>query len=148
MSSRSNPFEELERLMERMSRPFGEAPTAWHGDAPMPALSGDADAMPIDVVTTDDEYVVTVDLPGFGRDDVDVRVNDDTLRITAEREREFDEAGAEYVRRERRHERASRSIELPEAVDASSVSAKMDSGVLTVRVPRAELEDSREIEIA
>lgn len=111
----------------------------------MPAGGEDVDAMPIDVVTTD-EYVVAVDLPGFGRDDVDVRVNDDTLRVTVEREREFDEESAEYVRRERRHERAPRCIELPEQVDASSVSAKMDDGVLAVRVPRAELAGSREIE--
>lgn len=147
MSSRSDPFEELERLMERMSRQFEEASTPWRPTESVPMLGGGVDAMPMDVATTDDEYVVTVDLPGFDRDDVEVRVTDDTLHITAERERELDEEAADFVRRERSFERASRSIDLPESVDADAVSARMRSGVLTVRVPRLELDESKRIEI-
>jgi HSP20 family protein len=147
MSSSNNPFEELERLFERMNRQFEEVSQSWGRSTPMAEWRSDEESMALDLVEHDDEFVVTVDLPGFERDDVDLRVTDKTLRITAEREEKTDEEDAEYVRHERRQRRASRSVRLPEEVVKDEVSAKMRNGVLTVTLPRMEVEESKRIEI-
>lgn len=124
MSSRRNPFDELERLFEGMNKnlaPF--EPSFDHG-------------VPIDVVSTDDQYVVTADLPGYEKDDIDVRLSGDTLTVGAERETEREEESSEYVRRERSAERVSRTVRLPEPVDEESTSAAYNNGVLTVTLQK------------
>jgi HSP20 family protein len=143
MSTSGNPFDELERLFERMSRQFDEATGMWNAENPF----GRMESMSIDLVEADGEFVVTADLPGFERDDVDVQVTDHTLRIEAEHEEATEEREADYLRRERRHESMHRSIRLPDDVDKEAVEARMKNGVLTVTLPRLEAEEARSIEI-
>lgn len=147
MSSRSNPFEELEHLFERMSRQFDDATRMWETESPFGQLSGEMKSMSIDLVESDDEFVVTADLPGFERDEVEIQVTDHTLRIEAEHEEVTEESEEEYLRRERRHESMRRSIRLPDEVDKEGVSARMKNGVLTVTLPRLEAEEARSIDI-
>ncbi|WP_435348889.1 Hsp20/alpha crystallin family protein [Haloarchaeobius sp. HRN-SO-5] len=148
MSSRRNPFEELERLFDRMGRQFEEASRSWETDYPFDWWSSDFESMAIDLVEHDDEFVVTVDLPGFERDDVDIEVTNHTLRIEAEREEATEEVEEErYLRHERSHEATHRSIRLPDEVDADNVTATMNNGVLTIALPRVESEESRKIDI-
>ena len=146
MNERTNPFEELERLFDRMSRQFGEASTRWGGIEPFQGTSP-LESMAVDLVEHDEEFVVSVDLPGYERDDVDIQVTNHTLRIDAEREAAVDEAEENYIRRERRHESMQRSIQLPDEVDAENVAATMKNGVLTITMPKLEGEAARQIEI-
>ena len=147
MSTRGNPFTELEQLFERMSRQFDDATHMWESDGPLARLTTDARAMAIDLVERDEEFVATVDLPGFERDDVDIRVTDHTLRIDAEREDHLDRTGERVLRHERHHESAQRSIRLPEEVDTDNVHATMNRGVLTITLPKLEIEQATTIEI-
>lgn len=147
MSQRTNPFEEIERLFDRMSRQFEEAQQSWETESPLSRWSKAFEEMSIDVVEHDDEFVVTVDLPGFERDDVDITVTNHTLRISADREEETATEGERYLRRERRHESAERSIQLPDEVDTDAVTASMQNGVLTITLPKHEVEPAQEIEI-
>ncbi len=147
MSTRNNPFEELERLFERMSRQFEESSRTWGADGPFGQWRAELGSMAIDLVEHDDEFVVTADLPGFERDDVDIRVTDHTLRIEAERDETIEEDEERYLRHERRHRSTKRSIQLPDEVDKDGVSARMKHGVLTVMLPRIEAEDARKIDI-
>jgi HSP20 family protein len=149
MSTRSNPLEELEQFFERMSRRFEETSSDWYGDDPL-GWRQSVEPMALDLVERDGEFVATVDLPGFERDDVDVRVTDHTLRIDAEREtrsEEEEEEAERYVRRERRRESAHRSLRLPAEVDAESVTARMENGVLVVTLPKREVEEAHDIAI-
>ncbi|MFB6142830.1 MAG: Hsp20/alpha crystallin family protein [Halorientalis sp.] len=146
MSMRSNPFEEIERFFERMSRQFEEASQSWESDGPMAQWSR-GKSMAVDLVERDDEFVVTVDLPGFERDDVSIRVTDHTLRIEADHEEVLDEDTEDYIRHERRHESTQRSIPLPEEVDKERVSARMKNGVLTVTLPKVEAEEATQVDI-
>jgi HSP20 family protein len=138
MSSRSNPFEELERMFDRLSRQFDDATRVWGVEEDW-WPTGDRDEMAVDVADAGDEFVVTVDLPGFGRDDVTVEVSDHTLHVEADRDETTEEAeeGA-YLRRERTHRSLSRAIRLPDEVDRENVSARLHNGVLTVTVEKAE----------
>lgn len=147
VSTRGNPFEELERLFERMNRQFGDVSPGSTGRRPFGQLASGGEPMAIDLVEHDEEFVVTVDLPGFERDDVDIRVTDHTLRIDAEHEETTDEDAEQYLRRERRHESTSRSVRLPDAVETGSVTARMNNGVLTITLPKVEGDTARTIDI-
>jgi len=147
MSSRDNPFEELEHLFERMSRQFDDATRMWERESPFGQWSAKMESIAIDLVEEDDEFVVTADLPGFERDDVEIQVTDHTLRIEAEHEAETEEHDEEYLRRERRHESVLRSIRLPDEVDTDGVTARMKNGVLTVTLPRLTADEARTIDI-
>jgi HSP20 family protein len=147
MSTRSNPFEELERLLERMGRQFEESSRTWESEGPSGWLTSEFEEMAVDLVEHDEEFVVVVDLPGFDREDVDIQVTDHTLRIEAEREEDRDEREEQYLRHERRHESVRRSIRLPAEVDTEGVNARMKNGVLTITLPKVEVEEARTIDI-
>jgi HSP20 family protein len=136
---RRNPFDELEEMIERMSRQFeGGVPASF------PGMEGIA----IDVADRDEEYVVTADLPGYESDDIEVTVSEGRLRIAADRESAVDEETAEYIFNERRRESVSRTVRLPEPVDEEAVTAKYTNGVLTITLPKEDVgEDGRQIEI-
>lgn len=131
-------------MMNRMSRQFGGSMGG--GMGPMGDMSqlGGGD-ISMDVADQGDEYVVTADLPGFEKEDIDVTLQGDQLRIEAEHSSETeegDESDGEYLRKERRHQSTSRSVSLPEEVDEESVSAQYRNGVLTVTLPKAAAEES------
>jgi HSP20 family protein len=140
--TRRNPFDELEELFDRMQENVENAARMWDPEEfeaglPRPASAG----MSVDLEDTGDDLVLTGDLPGFETEDIDVRVVDRTLQITAERDEETESDAGEYVRRERRHASVSRSISLPEPVDEADVTATYNNGVLTVRMPKRVSDD-------
>ncbi|MFC3476463.1 Hsp20/alpha crystallin family protein [Halobacterium litoreum] len=134
--ARYSPFEELERIVDEMQTVFEEG-TRRTGAG----LAGIREAeSTLDLVEYDDEYVVTVDLPGYDKADVDVRLDDRRLVVDAEhaeREETEDEEGR-YIRRERRESASMQTVTFPQDVRAENVSARMQNGVLTVTVPKAE----------
>lgn len=149
MSTSRNPFDDLERLFDRMSRQFDDRSRLTDGNGPLARFAPEMEAMPIDLVDRDDEFVATVDLPGFEREDVDIEVTDDELRINAEHESVLDEEDDDgrYLRHERRTTSTRRSIHLPEPIDRDDVHARMTNGVLIVTLPKRELPAGRQIEI-
>lgn len=134
MTSRSNPFDDIERLFDRMSEQFETLEPADLGVA--------GGHLPVDVYDQDDTVVVVADLPGYDSDNIDVTLPDDrTLRVSAERETsEAVEEAGKTVRTERR-ESASRSVRLPAEVDAEGTSARYENGVLTVTLTKPEADD-------
>lgn len=128
------PFDEIERLFDRMGQQFEDASQQWEGLAPQRMASSTAS---IDVVDRDDEFLVTADLPGFEPDDVDLRVVDQTLYLDAERSEHVDVEEESFVRHERSHESISRNVRLPEPVDVDDVTATIEHGVLSVTIPKA-----------
>lgn len=147
MSNRSNPFKEIERLFERMSRQFEEASRSWESGESVDWWSSAFESMAVDLVEHGEKFVATVDLPGFERDEVNVRITDHTLTIDADHEKSAEEEEESYLRRERRHKSLQRSIRLPEEVDTGNVKASMKNGVLTVTLPKLEVKKAETIEI-
>lgn len=142
MTSRSNPFDDIERMFDRLSEQFSSIDPVEVGAG----LTGIA----VDVRDEGDALVVAADLPGYDTDNIEVTLSDErTLRLSAEREseREESEAGV-YVRRERSHESVERTVTLPEAVEDEETSAAYDDGVLTVTLPKQTPDDdSRSIPV-
>lgn len=148
MTMRYNPFEELERVFDRMGRQFSEVSRSWESGETFGQWPLGGESMPVDLVDRDDSLVATVDLPGFDRDEVDIRVSDRTLRIAAEREERLEESAEQFVRRERQHRSLRRSIELPDEVESDAVTATMKNGILTITMPKTAVETARSVEIS
>ena len=102
----------------------------------------------MDLADHGDAFVVTMDLPGFAKDDVDVRVTDRTLHVDAEHTAESDEETDDYIHHERSHESVSRRVHFPDAIDTDAIDATLRNGVLTVSIGKVEPSESgQEIEI-
>ena len=121
----------------------------WRPESARTNLPG-AGSVQIDLEETEDTLVLTADLPGFTREDIDLSVKDRMLRLDATHEEESEEEReGEYLRRERQRASVSRSITLPETVDTDAVSATYQNGVLTVEMDKREPEtEETEIEIS
>ena len=146
MSSRTNPFEELERYFNRLSRQFDDSSRMW-GSQPFDRLTAAVESMAVDLVEHDDEFVAIVDLPGFERDDIEIEITDHTLRIEADHDEHIETAEEAYLQKERHHESIHRSIQLPNDIDREAASATMQNGVLSITLPKLQTEDTRALEI-
>lgn len=101
----------------------------------------------VNVFTSDDQVIVSAELPGVPADKVEISVLDDTLTLKGNREADDAPEGSVAHRRERGAGEFSRSIRLPFRVEASSVDAKFENGVLEVTLPRAEADRPRKIAV-
>jgi HSP20 family protein len=101
----------------------------------------------MDLTEANDHFVLRADLPGLGEDDVSIEIQDNTLTISGERKAEHEEHRRGWYRVERSFGRFSRSLSLPEGVDADAVSAECDKGVLEVRIPKPEERKPRRVAI-
>lgn len=102
---------------------------------------------PVDIRETDDAYEFTAELPGLGKDDVKITMEDKVLTLAGERAWEGEENRNDYHRVERAYGTFSRSFTLPNAVDSEKVEAKFKNGILTVSIPKAEEIKPRQIKI-
>lgn len=91
--------------------------------------------MGIEVLSEDGNFVVRAHVPGIARDDIDVSVEDDVLTVRATRQEAKEERKEDYWYSEVRKGSFSRSIRLPEGLDASGLKADLADGVLTLRAP-------------
>ena len=138
---RWEPFRELASLQTEMSRWMngmlegnGRTTQNW-----VPAL---------DVWETPGEVVYAFDLPGIPENAITIEVKDDTLTVSAEREKtqETDENG--FYRFERRYGTFARAVGLPQGVDQEQINARYEHGVLEIRVPKPEEQKPRKIELS
>jgi HSP20 family protein len=90
----------------------------------------------MDLAETDDHLVLKADLPGLDADDVEIEVQDGVLTVSGERKTEHESSSNGYHRVERSYGRFSRSLSLPQGIDAGQVQAEFDKGVLEVRIPK------------
>jgi len=101
----------------------------------------------MDLVESDDQFVLKADLPGLGEDDVAIEIRDNTLTISGERKSEYEQRERGWYRVERSTGAFSRSLSLPEGVDPEGVTAAFDKGVLEVRIPKPEQKKPRRVQI-
>ena len=104
-------------------------------------------ALPVDVLEQDGKLIVKASLPGFDKDDIDVRVDDGVLSIKAEHSEERDGSDERVYRRERRYGAVARRLALPSVADGADVEAELKDGVLTVSIPVPEANVPKQIEI-
>lgn len=136
----------LESIKRDMDRFFDDiVPFSWRVENGGREL--DVWAPSTDMSETNNEYIISVDLPGITKKDVEVNIQNHRLTITGERKKEAEEEGKDFHRRERFYGRFMRSFTLPAAVKEESIKAKFKDGVLTVTVPKAEVKKAKTVAI-
>jgi HSP20 family protein len=133
ITRRWDPFSELEGLYDQM----GQLMRSVVGDMPTAAAA--------DIEETDDEFVVELDLAGVKREDVDVEVRQNQVRVSGEiKERER----TGLLRRQSRPVgRFDYLVAVPGEIDPDKVEATLTDGVLTVRLGKAARSRPRHIEV-
>lgn len=125
---------ELSRLMNGMIEGNGRSAQTW-----VPAL---------DVWETPTDVVYAFDLPGIPEEKINLEVKDETLTISAEREKVDETSESGFYRFERRYGTFARAVGLPQGVDQDTISARYHDGVLEVRVPKPEEQKPKKIELS
>lgn len=143
---RPSPYDELLSLRQAMDRLFDNDLTG-----PFIRLaSGDRrlGQMPLDVRTDAESLTIEASLPGIRPEDVDITIEGGTLTLSTKTEEERTEEEGSYLVREIRRGSLSRSIALPEGLEADQATATFENGVLSLRIPRAEQVKPRRIKIS
>ncbi len=135
-----DPFEELRRMQDRISRLMDEIDRFT-----VPSVERSFTA-PVDVIDEGDKLRVVVDLPGFEKNDISVYIEDSELVVKARRGEEKEEKGRNYLKRERSYGEVYRRIALPSDVDQDKIKARYNNGVLEIEIPK-EQRARREIRI-
>ena len=102
----------------------------------------------VDVSETEDHVVVRAEVPGMDKKDIDITLSNGLLTIRGEKKMEKKEEKENYRFVESRYGSFSRSLRVPEGVEAEKIEANYKDGVLKVTIPKGESEKSRKIEIA
>ncbi|MDO4807823.1 MAG: Hsp20 family protein [Coriobacteriales bacterium] len=102
--------------------------------SPLVSSSSDA-AFKMDVVDEGESYVISAQLAGVGRDEIDVELNEGRLSISVEKKETEEDKGKNYLHKETREWSATRGVYLKDAA-TEGLSAKLENGVLTVTVPK------------
>jgi HSP20 family protein len=138
---RWEPFRELASFQNEMSRWMnglfdgpGRVTQSW-----VPAL---------DVWETPSEVVYAFDLPGIPEESISIEVKEDTLTVSAEREKTDETSEDGFYRFERRYGSFARAVGLPQGVDQDQIAARYENGVLEIRVPKPEEQQPRKIALA
>ena len=140
---RWDPVRELDSLQSDMNRLFdsffqGRQANGTTGRRWIPAM---------DLVETEGHLVLRADLPGMDEDDLDIEIKGGVLTVSGERKSEHESKSEGFYRVERAFGRFSRSLSLPDGVDAGKVEANFDRGVLEVKIPKPEQTKPHRVEI-
>ena len=133
-----NPFKDIDDFFSRSRLPQ-------YGDI----LSQDmtkSDWVPaVDVTESEDEFLITVEIPQVAKEDVHVEIQDHMLNIKGERKYENEDKKAHRI--ERFYGSFQRSFKLPENVQENKIHADQKNGMLYVNLPKTEVEQSKRLEI-
>ena len=124
-----NTIVDMQREMERT---FRELWTKLSAEKPLEVAGWEP---PTDIVETDEEIIVYVDVPGFSRDDIRVKVTEDSVEVRAERSAERRVEG-KYLLRQRIHKSLFKLIKLPVKIRPEEAKAKLENGVLVIYLPK------------
>ncbi len=103
----------------------------------------------VDISEDNDKYVVEAELPGFSKDEIEIRLDQDELTLTAEKKEEVDnsDSSKNYIHKERKTSKMVRRMHFNN-IDGENLKANLNDGVLVIEVPKkTEVETSKKIEI-
>ncbi len=118
-----DPLRDLRAWQERLERLASQHASPW--------------APPVDVYETDDRYVITAELPGLARDQIQLAVQDNRLTIRGERPAGVPESATRHYHQvERGHGPFFRVFEFADSVQEATITADLRDGILTVTLPK------------
>jgi HSP20 family protein len=126
-------FDDFRRSFDTMMRPYYPIDMQFIEPAAFPVRYA-----PLDVIDEGTHFLVRAELPGFNKENVDVRITSDGMNIQAMREEKKEEKDKNYIHRERAYSSFERYVAFPEDVDAEKAEGSMKEGILELRVPKKE----------
>ena len=116
-----------ERFMDDFFKPFGR--------------STSSELMRTDVEESESGYIVTMDIPGIKREDVQAELKDGylTVNVSASSDKNEQQEDGKYIRRERYYGSASRSFYVGDAVTQEDIKAKFENGTLRLEIPKKDV---------
>jgi HSP20 family protein len=102
----------------------------------------------VDIHEEDNRYLLTADIPGVNRSDVQITLEDGVLTVKGERKPETGVVEEGYRRRERVYGTFVRQFNLPDTVDTANISAKAEDGVLKIEIPKQEKLQPKKITVS
>jgi HSP20 family protein len=141
---RFDPIRDMATLQDRVNRIFADAYRRDNDDL----MTRGAWVPPVDIYETGNhELVLRAELPDVPREDIALRVENNTLTISGERKMDTEIKEQQYHRIERTYGTFSRAFTLPPTVDTSAIAAEYKNGVLTVRLPLREEAKPKQIQV-
>jgi HSP20 family protein len=132
-------WQEMDQLQREMNRLFDTTSKGHLFNSPSyPAIN---------IWANEDAQLISAEMPGVKLDDINIDVTGDALSISGERRPDEMAREASYHRHERNYGSFSRTIQLPFMVDTNKVEAALTNGVLLIKLPRAEADKPKKIEI-
>jgi HSP20 family protein len=128
----------LNSIFHDFARPSGESESLATGQF----------VPPVDVYEDAQKVVLKLEVPGIKQEDLDIRLENQTLTIKGERKFEAEEKEENFHRIERRFGSFSRSFSIPQTVDTDSVTASYEAGVLTVALGKKAEAKPKQVKIA
>lgn len=102
----------------------------------------------IDIENKEKEIIVSVEIPGINKEEIDLEVNENNLIVKAERKSKKEQKDKNYYRCERSYSSFYRNIPLPEAIQENNTTAEYKDGILKVTLPKKESRtNNKKIEI-
>ncbi len=129
-------FDQLFDEMDAMLVPFRQGTATGHG---MSATC--------DIHETDADYLLTMDIPGVNKDDIQIEFAGNHVTISAERKQEQTSEGLTAHRLERSFGTLKRTFVVPDGVEGSKIQANCENGVLYLAIPKAEAQKPKRIEV-
>jgi HSP20 family protein len=142
---RWDPFRDLAEVQERVNRVLGEF---YGGRGQDDVMRRGTWIPPVDIYEgPNHEMVIKAELPDIRREDIDIRVEDNTLTISGEKKLDEDVKQEQFHRVERAYGTFARSFSLPATIDTEKVNADYKNGVLTVKLPMREEAKPKQIQV-
>jgi HSP20 family protein len=138
-----NLFGSLQREIDRLFEDFARGSAGMPGQAQINLVPS------IDVTETDKQLVITAEMPGLERKDINISLEDDVLTIRGEKkvETKQDDKNKNYHVAERSYGVMVRAIQLPPGIDPAGIQATMSNGVLKVTIPKPAKAEPKKIEV-
>lgn len=132
-----SPFEEIERRIEDFfRRPFSLFGPTWWPRLRFPEIEEISPS--VDIFEEGDDVVVKAELPGMKKEDIEVKLTDNTITISGEKKKEEKIEKKDYYRLERSYGSFCRAFSLPAEVQTDKAKAQFKEGILEVRIPKSE----------
>ncbi len=128
----------LNSIFSDFARPAGEMQESLAAGNFVPA---------VDIYEDEHKLMLKLEVPGVKQDDLDIRMENQTLTVKGERKFEAEEKEENFHRIERRFGSFVRSFTLPQTVDGNAISAKYDAGVLSIELAKKEAAKPKQVKI-
>lgn len=123
-------------IFESLRREIQDALRPWQAGFGLSKVFENARVPLCDIADRGKEYELHLEVPGIEKDKISLKATGNSLEVSAEQSQKKEEKGKGYIHRERSHSAFYRRIPFPQEVVASKIDARVNNGLLVVRIPK------------